>query len=87
MKTLYLFLHTPNTNNIKCVQKMTDEDDAVLFLQNGVYASKLNFDIKSPVYYLKEDTLARGIKINENQLIEYSNMIELIFKFDRVVTF
>ncbi len=87
MKTLWIFLHTPNTNNIKCVQRMTDSEDAVLFLQNGVYAAKLNIDIKSPVYYLREDVKARGINVDEKYLVDYSQMIELIFKYDRVVTF
>lgn len=87
MKTLWMFLHTPNINNTNCIKRMTDNDDAVLFLQNGVYASKLNLDIKCPVYYLKEDVLARGLPIDKRNLIDYSEMIDLIFNFERVVTF
>uniref|UniRef100_A0A7C4UGE9 Sulfurtransferase complex subunit TusB n=1 Tax=candidate division WOR-3 bacterium TaxID=2052148 RepID=A0A7C4UGE9_UNCW3 len=87
MKTLWMFLHTPNTNNIKCIQRMVDNEDAVIFLQNGVYASKLNLEIKSPVFYLKEDVIARGVPVDEKQMIDYSDLVELVFKYNRVVTF
>ncbi len=85
MKILYLFTRTPNQENIRLLNKLVDGSDAVVFIQNGVYIDKQNFELKCQKFVLKSDAEARGLKGSSN-FIEYSELIDLILMFDKVVT-
>jgi len=85
MKTLWLFTQTPNQENIKLLKRFVDETDCIVFIQNGVYIAKHNIDIACQKYVLKSDMEARGIVCAEKN-IEYGELIDLFFDYDRVVT-
>uniref|UniRef100_A0A7V0Z3J7 Sulfurtransferase complex subunit TusB n=1 Tax=candidate division WOR-3 bacterium TaxID=2052148 RepID=A0A7V0Z3J7_UNCW3 len=85
MKTLWLLTQTPNQENIKLLKRLVDETDCIVFIQNGVYIAKHNIDITCQKYVLKSDMEARGIDCAE-KIIEYSELVDLFFGYDRVVT-
>jgi len=85
MKTLWLFTQTPNQENIKILKRLADETDCIVFIQNGVYIAKHNIDIICQKYVLKSDTEARGIECIEKN-IDYSELVDLFFDYDKVVT-
>ncbi len=56
---------------------------AVLLIHNGVYSKKELPDVKTIV--LKDDMEARGIDTG-HETTDYNRMIDLVFEYDRVIT-
>ncbi|MCX7759792.1 MAG: sulfurtransferase TusB [Hydrogenothermaceae bacterium] len=61
--------------------EIIEEDDVLILIQDAV--------IRQPAtenwYACKEDAVARGIKIQENRLIDYGEILNLIDKANKVV--
>ncbi|MEZ0322808.1 MAG: DsrH/TusB family sulfur metabolism protein [Hydrogenothermaceae bacterium] len=61
--------------------EIIEEDDVLILIQDAV--------IRQPAienwYACKEDAIARGIKIPENRLIDYGEILNLIDKANKVV--
>lgn len=61
--------------------EIIEEDDILILIQDAV--------IRQPAlenwYACKEDTIARGIKIPENRLLDYVQILDLIEKANKVV--
>lgn len=61
--------------------EIIDEDDILILIQDAV--------IRQPAvenwYACKEDTVARGIKIPENRLLDYAQILDLVEKANKVV--
>ena len=75
---------------------LAKENDAVIFIQNGVYiAQGMPPDLKSIIeekkkqkvkfYALKEDMKARGIKGFFGDVVDYDGFLELIETYDKVI--
>lgn len=85
MKTLWLFTRTPNIENQRLLKRLIDENDALIFVQNGVYFAKNDITLDCKIYFLKTDLQARGLKTDMPQ-IDYADLIDLFFKFERIAT-
>ncbi len=86
MNNLWIFSKAPNEKSVGFLLSMIDKYDAVVFIQDGVYALMHNkLDLSSPIYALKSDIVARGITTDFAQ-ITYAEFIDLIFKYQRTVT-
>ncbi len=87
MKTLYLFTQTPNENNIKLVKNLIDNNDCIVFIQNGVYIAKHKAELDCQKYILKADLEARGIETHvEIEIVDYNRLVDLFFEYVRTVT-
>ncbi|MBE0432336.1 sulfurtransferase complex subunit TusB [candidate division WOR-3 bacterium] len=63
-----------------------DQDDALVLVQDGVYLlMKQEFSPACPLYALRPDVSARGIKTEANQ-ITYADLVDLILRYDRAIT-
>lgn len=79
-------LHIFNTqaqfkSKLALIQTSLTRDDAVLLIEDAVYASqKFRKELKAHVYTLEEDCLARAIVDNidrSNSMIDYAGFVEL----------
>lgn len=61
--------------------EIIEEDDVLILIQDAV--------LRQPAidnwYACKEDALARAVKIPENRLIDYPEMLDLIEKANKVI--
>lgn len=75
---------------------LTRKDDAVIFIQNGVYiALNIPKDLREKIeekkkegvkfYALYEDLEARGIKSFFGEIVNYDGFLELIEKYERII--
>ena len=86
MKTLWLFCNTPGQENRAYISRMLNTGDAVVCIQDGVYLLKgPGPEISVPVYGLEADLAARGITTSAQKLT-YPGLVDLIMKYQRVVT-
>ena len=79
--TLHILSQPPSHSAHKsCLEHLTAEDTLIL-INDGVYALQtplFSSACKSQhVFALEADTLARGIKTNTEQLINYDTFVEL----------
>ncbi|RKY99334.1 MAG: sulfurtransferase complex subunit TusB [Candidatus Hydrothermota bacterium] len=76
--------------------KLAEADDAVIFIQNGVYAKRaMPTEMKSAledavkrgvkVYFLKEDLEARGLSSEGEDIIDYDGFLDLIESHSKIV--
>ncbi|OQX52738.1 MAG: hypothetical protein B5M53_07915 [Candidatus Cloacimonas sp. 4484_209] len=96
-KTLFLISQSPNrAENLTTVLKLISSDDAVCFIQDGVYFANENFvpenlssaisDIQGmgiPFYFLEPDLKARNITCDKEK-VDYDGLLDLIEKYDNV---
>jgi tRNA 2-thiouridine synthesizing protein B len=69
------------------------EDDALLFLEDGVYYSSHNsIDVKTPqnmsVFALREDISARGLDqlvLSKIEIVNYRAFVNLCVRYDKVI--
>ena len=86
MKNLYIFSKVPDEKRLGFLRKIVDEEDAIVFIQDGVYALLHHkLDLAQPIYTLRPDVAARGIKTDVTQLT-YAELVDLIFKYQRSIT-
>lgn len=86
MKNLYIFSRVPDERKLEFLRKMVDKEDAIVFIQDGVYALLHHkLDLAQPIYILKSDVVARGIKTEATQ-ITYAELVDLIFEYQRSIT-
>ncbi|MEO0137615.1 MAG: DsrH/TusB family sulfur metabolism protein [candidate division WOR-3 bacterium] len=85
MKTLYLFTQTPNEFNIKLLKNLIDDTDCVIFIQNGVYFARHELTLGCQGYVLNADLKARGIETGL-KTINYDELVDLFFTYERIVT-
>ena len=86
MKNLYIFSKVPDEKRLGFLRKMIDKEDAIVFIQDGVYALLHHkLDLAQPIYTLKSDVVARGITTDVTQ-ITYAEFVDLIFKYQRSIT-
>jgi sulfur relay protein TusB/DsrH len=81
-------LHILRSNDDHLARRMAEDmarldgvEQALLLLQDGVYASPAGI----PAFACGEDVRARGIT-TDLELIDYQRIVEMIFEYDRVIT-
>jgi sulfur relay protein TusB/DsrH len=86
MKTLLILSKASNRQNGSFMNRILGPDDALVCIQDGVYFPRKKRDeLACPVYGLIPDLTARGIK-TDYPAISYSDLVDLAFKYERVVT-
>jgi sulfur relay protein TusB/DsrH len=82
-------LHVVRNNDDALARRLTETiarldgvEQALLFIQDGVY-SKSTMNL--PAFACAEDVRARGLETNL-ELVDYDRIVEMIFDFDRVIT-
>lgn len=86
MKNLWLLSKNADEETISLFARSADQSDAVVLLQDGVYLlTKQGFSPACPLYALRPDVSARGIKTEANQ-ITYADLVDLILRYDRTIT-
>ncbi|GEM_PF-3305776 len=66
-------------NKKKLLSQITPED-AVLFTQDGVY-NRLDSDLRSNTYYLKNDVQSRGLSLDKQQILMMTQMSALLSQY------
>jgi sulfur relay protein TusB/DsrH len=86
MKNLWIFSKATDEKKQHFLSRMVEKDDAIIFIQDGTYLL-LRDDFKPvcPVYALKPDLVARGIKASVKE-ITYADFVDLIFQYRRTIT-
>ena len=86
MKNLWLLSKNADEETIALFARTADRDDALVLIQDGVYLlAKQGFDPACPLYALRPDVSARGIRTEANQ-ITYADLVDLILRYDRTIT-
>ena len=86
MTNLWIFSKAPDDKKQLFLSRMVEKDDAIVFIQDGTYMLlRGDFNPICPVYALKSDMIARGIK-NGAKKITYADFIDLIFQYQRTIT-
>ena len=92
---LHKFSQSPfQSNSIQSNLALIADDDAVLLIENAVYAIKhaamleLLINRGSQLFILKEDCDARGLtNISDNiQQMDYAGFVELTLQYEKVVS-
>jgi tRNA 2-thiouridine synthesizing protein B len=91
-------LHTLNASAadyselLKRLLRYAERDDSILLIENGVY-NLVNDDAMTAintagltVYYLQNDSLARGIKVNSGNAIDDQGFVELSCNHRKVLS-
>ncbi len=105
MSCLHILNKPLNDNTRSLLIHALDSKDALLLIEDAVYEFKkqnLSFlsQIQQPVYFLKNDCIARGLccdnhqedpnhslSINEEQLLEnYEDLVTLLLSYERNIT-
>jgi len=60
---------------------LINENDIIILIQDGILRQPSTYKW----YACKEDVIARGIKIPKDKLIDYSDIIDIIEKANKVV--
>ena len=93
MKTLHTISKTPASNLLNSCLEAIDENDGVLFLEDGVYYTRNEIkDLKCAeryeCYALTEDLLARGLdttSIKNVNLVDYPAFVDLCEKYEKII--
>ncbi|ODN43601.1 sulfurtransferase complex subunit TusB [Piscirickettsia litoralis] len=93
MATLHLIQSSPyqTTALSRCLEQL-HEKDAILLLENGVYATSISYQLtkkaSTPCFALEADLKARGIDQLDSSItvIDYKKFVELIAQFDNSLT-
>lgn len=92
-----MILHTvnkaPDNNCLSSCLRVAAKDDAILLIEDGVYAAVINTAkvpdelFRHKVYALEADIKARGLNgkiAAEAELVDYQGFVTLVEKFDTV---
>jgi len=81
-------LHILRSNDDGLARRMAEEmarldgvEQALLLIQDGVYSASAGF----PAFACAEDVNARGIT-TPLRLVDYDRIVEMIFGYDRIIT-
>ena len=93
MSTLHTISKSPDSRLLDKCLALCGEDDAILFIEDGVYHGAVAAELAkvpagTPVYGLREDLRARGLLERRNGRLKSANMkrfVELCAEFDRVL--
>lgn len=94
MSCLHTINTSPGSKLLRSCLNVINSDDAILFIEDGVYYCASPVDLQTidktvRVYGLREDMLARAILSRTSDTIEAidtSRFVELCCKFDKVVS-
>lgn len=78
MNTLHIINSAKTLSELKALQRYFDEQDAVIFIQDGCY--NLNFDLSGEnrkIYAIAQDMQARGIENSNITPLDYPGFVEL----------
>tara|TARA_Y100000031_G_C8047133_1_gene304442 strand:- start:67 stop:318 length:252 start_codon:yes stop_codon:yes gene_type:complete len=81
MKKSFFIIRNPDSSMLKYID-LEKENHTAILIHNAVYSEELRKINK--VKILKEDAELRKIN-GENQIVDYSGMLEMIFSVDKVV--
>jgi len=86
MKNLWISSKAPAEKKLHFLSRMVEKDDAIILIQDGTYLLlRDDFKPTCPVYALKPDLVARGIKVSVKE-ITHADFVDLIFQYRRTVT-
>jgi len=93
VSTLHTISKPPSSGLLDSCLTNVNENDALLFIEDGVYyASKFSPDLKTPHYLelfsLEADIMARGLNqsiLNTIKIINYNDFVDLCVRYDKVV--
>lgn len=83
VSVLFLLFKSAFEKNVAELIESFECKKAVVLFENAVYYK--NYPGNTEVFVLKDDAWARGI-IPKGKMINYDKVVELIEKYDRVVT-
>jgi sulfur relay protein TusB/DsrH len=66
---------------IEEIQNLDHPDQALLLIQDGVYARPGNLR----TFACAEDVRARGVE-TDLELVDYDRIVEMVFEYDKVIT-
>ncbi|HOO74977.1 MAG TPA: DsrH/TusB family sulfur metabolism protein [Tepiditoga sp.] len=86
---LFLIKYGTDNSAEKIKLKNTNDDDVLIFIQNGVYwtiNSEIN-NIKGKKFTLKSDFISRGYQESSSltDLIDYSQFIDIIEENEKII--
>ncbi|MDG2421300.1 MAG: sulfurtransferase complex subunit TusB [Gammaproteobacteria bacterium] len=93
MSTLHTISKPPSSGLLNSCLTGVSENDALLFIEDGVYhGSKFSPDLETPHYLtlfsLEEDVMARGLNqstLSNINIINYNDFVDLCVRYDKVV--
>ena len=93
MSILHTINKTPSSKLLESCLEVASEEDSLLFLEDGIYYARseprsAGFASKLTCYALKEDLLARGVKLAasaEIEIVDYSGFVKLCEKSDKII--
>jgi sulfur relay protein TusB/DsrH len=83
LSALFLLFKSPFEKNVTGLIEGFECKKAVVLFENAVYYE--NYPENTEVFVLKDDAEARGVS-TDAKMISYDEAVELIEKYDRVVT-
>ncbi|MBU3901867.1 MAG: sulfurtransferase complex subunit TusB [Candidatus Thermoplasmatota archaeon] len=83
VSVLFLLFKSPFKKNVAELIESFECKKAVVLFENAVYYK--NYPENTDVFVLKDDAEARGVSADA-KMIDYNDAVELIEKYDRVVT-
>ena len=82
MKILHIIRNPNDETPLEIARSQSEEHEvAILLLHDAVYAIP---DVQFKVYACAADAQARGVARNE--CVDYKKIVELLFEFDKVVS-
>ena len=93
MTILHTISRPPSSNLLDSCLASANEDDALLFLEDGVYYSSCNpVDLRIPqnmsIFALREDISARGLDqsiLAKIEIVNYQTFVDLCIRYNKVV--
>ena len=94
MRILHTINKTPSSKLLESCLEVASNDDRFLFLEDGIYYARTvfkdtNFAAKFSCYALKEDLLARGVRLDtsaEIGIVDYNGFVKLCEKSDKIIS-
>lgn len=83
VSVLFLLFKSPFEKDVTDIIESFECKKAVILFENAVYYK--NYPENTDVFVLKDDANARGVS-TDAKMIDYDEVVELIEKYDRVVT-
>jgi len=83
VSVLFLLFKSPFKKNVAELIESFECKKAVVLFENAVYYE--GYPENTEVFVLKDDAEARGVSADA-KMIDYNDVVELIEKYDRVVT-
>jgi sulfur relay protein TusB/DsrH len=82
MKILHIIRNPNDETPLEIARSQSEENEVeVLLLHDAVYAIP---DVQFKVYVCEADAKARGVALHE--CVDYKRIVELLFEFDKVVS-